>query len=78
MININHTHRTSFQSSSPHNQPLQKFYLLHATLQQNNCTSSEFPAIPVTLRAGQVHSNQYETVKFSLFIVVPRFNETIL
>ena len=43
MIHIRHTYRTSSQSSPLHNQPSWAFALLHTTLQQNDCTSSQFP-----------------------------------
>ena len=43
MIHIRHTYRTSPQSSPWHNQLSPISELLHATLQQNDCTSSSFP-----------------------------------
>ena len=45
------------QSSPLHNQLSQTFELLHATLQQNNCTSSK-----VTLNEDQGHPNWYHNV----------------
>ena len=42
MIHIHHTYRTSSQSSPLHKQLSQTSELLHATLQQNNCTISSF------------------------------------
>ena len=43
MIYICHTYRTSSQSSPFHNQSSLEFELLHATFQQNDCTSSSIP-----------------------------------
>ena len=42
-ILIRYTYRTSSQSSPLHNQPSRTFELLHATLEQNDCTHSWFP-----------------------------------
>ena len=41
---------------------LAKTGLLHATLQQNNCTSSTFQ-VTLTFNKSQGHSNWYQTVK---------------
>ena len=46
MIHICYTYRTSSQSSPLHNEPSWTFDLLHATLQQNDCTNS---SLPITL-----------------------------
>ena len=40
MIHICNTYGTSLQSSPLHNHTLQKFWLLHAILQQTDCTGS--------------------------------------
>ena len=61
MIYIRHTYRTSSQSSPLHNQPSSKFELFHATLQQNDFTSSTFP---LTLSENQGHSNWNQSVEF--------------
>ena len=45
-----------------HNQPSRTFELLHATLQQNDVTSSNFP---VTLSEHQGHSSWNQSVDFT-------------
>ena len=44
-IHICLTHTISLRSPPLHKQPKQLFGLLHAALQQNNCTNSSFPII---------------------------------
>ena len=53
-IHIRRTFWTSSQSSPLHNQPSRTFDLLHATLQQNDCTSSSRPVTPQE-HQGQLH-----------------------
>ena len=70
-IHIRHTYRTSLKLSSLHNQSSRTFALLHATLQQNDCTSSSFLRNSVTLTENWDH-----TVEFSC--VVQKFERSVL
>ena len=77
-IHIRHTYRTSLKLSSLHNQSSPTFALLHATLQQNDCTSSSFLRNSVTLTEGHSHSNWDHTVEFSCVVHPTEFERSVL
>ena len=77
MIHICHTYRTSSQSSPLHNQPLQIFELLYATLQQHDCTSSSFPITLLPWENIKVIQTGIKLWRLVVFRIISSLNKLV-
>ena len=74
-LDIHHSYRTTSKSSSLHNQLSQTSELLHATLQDNDCTSSYFPTTLWAVVNIKVIQTAIKLKSSVVFSIIPKLKQ---